>query len=114
MRILARLKALFGAKVDQTLKELEDPRADRSRSRATGGSGLGRTISKRIIEMHGRQIWAQSWPGAGSTLAFNQPLEGRGPVSFPDSHPPIACPACGKLTEPDWHLCTYCGGSLVE
>ena len=49
-------------------------RADRSRTRATGGSGLGLTISKQIIEAHGGQIWAQSWLGAGSTFAFSLPL----------------------------------------
>lgn len=88
-------------------------RADRARARATGGSGLGLTISKRIVEAHGGQIWAQSWPGAGSTFAFSLPLDRRGPVSQPDFHPPDICPTCGKPTEADWQLCAYCGGSLT-
>lgn len=88
-------------------------RADRSRARATGGSGLGLTISKRIIEMYGGQIWAQSWPGAGSTFAFSLPLNRHRPTPLPTSFPPASCPVCGKPTEPDWRLCAYCGGSLT-
>lgn len=45
-------------------------RADESRSRATGGSGLGLTIAKRIIEAHGGKIWAESKKGQGTTLIF--------------------------------------------
>jgi two-component system OmpR family sensor kinase/two-component system sensor histidine kinase BaeS len=49
-------------------------RADRSRARSTGGSGLGLTIARQIIEAHGGQIWAQSRPDTGSTFTFSLPI----------------------------------------
>lgn len=50
MSILARLKALFGAKVDQTLKELEDPRADLDYSLTRMQASL-RQISDSLVEV---------------------------------------------------------------
>ncbi len=49
-------------------------RADRSRSRATGGAGLGLTIARHLVEAHGGQIWAESAPGKGTTIHFTIPV----------------------------------------
>jgi two-component system sensor histidine kinase BaeS len=45
-------------------------RGDPSRSRETGGSGLGLTIARRIIDAHNGRIWAESTPGGGLTIRF--------------------------------------------
>ncbi len=49
-------------------------RADRSRTRATGGRGLGLTISGELIEAHGGTISVTSTPGAGSRFYFTVPV----------------------------------------
>jgi signal transduction histidine kinase len=48
-------------------------RRDSSRQRATGGSGLGLSIARHIVEAHSGHIWAEPTPGGGLTVAFALP-----------------------------------------
>ena len=49
-------------------------RVDKSRTGATGGSGLGLSIVKAIITAHGGQTSAESTPGKGTRILFTLPL----------------------------------------
>jgi len=46
-------------------------RADASRTSRKGGSGIGLSIVKKIIEDHGGRVWARSEAGKGTTIIFS-------------------------------------------
>lgn len=59
------------------------------------GSGLGLSISKQFIDLHGGQMWLESEPGVGSTFSFQLPM------SLPAS--PSATPARWISQDWVWH-----------
>jgi CheY-like chemotaxis protein len=56
--------------------------ADASTTRRYGGSGLGLTISRKLIEAMGGRLWVESQPGQGSVFHFT--------VSLPLASPSLA------------------------
>jgi signal transduction histidine kinase len=52
-------------------------RVDSSRSRATGGSGIGLSIAKAIVDAHGGTLRATSAPGKGSEFRITLPGSSR-------------------------------------
>jgi signal transduction histidine kinase len=59
------------------LKQIFTPffRTDRSRSRATGGVGLGLALTRRVVEAHNGTIGLHSAPGQGTTVTLDLPCE---------------------------------------
>lgn len=66
-----------------------------SRGRAQGGSGLGLTVSKQFIELHGGRMWFESEPGYGSVFSFKLPISP--PIEL------IAKPGGWLVQEWMWH-----------
>jgi PAS domain S-box-containing protein len=75
----------------EMLPRVFDPfaQADRSLHRAQGGLGVGLTLVKRLVEMHGGSVAAESaGPGRGSTFTVRLPAGPGSPLPHPAGEAP--------------------------
>ncbi|HMB22799.1 MAG TPA: ATP-binding protein [Anaerolineales bacterium] len=63
-----------GIPADQLAQIFEEFQQAPETSGTSGTTGLGLTISQRIVELHGGHMWAESVVGQGSTFSFNLPV----------------------------------------
>lgn len=59
---------------DTIFEEFRQVRNDETQ--AAGGTGLGLTLTKKFVELHGGEIWLESQVGEGTTIGFTLPLRG--------------------------------------
>lgn len=64
-------------KFDQIFESFEQ--VDATTSRTYGGTGLGLTITRQLIELHGGKIWVSSDVGKGTTFHFTLPVSDAAP-----------------------------------
>jgi signal transduction histidine kinase len=58
---------------ERIFEEFEQSRA--SGARVSEGTGLGLTLSRKLVELHGGRIWVESEVGRGSTFTFAIPRQ---------------------------------------
>lgn len=72
------------------LEKIFNPFVQASHTSPEQGTGLGLSLSRMMVELHGGRIWAESWPGLGATLSFTIPISSREMVRKVSAYPKAA------------------------
>ncbi|MBN2484861.1 MAG: response regulator [Bacteroidales bacterium] len=92
-----------GIGIDPTIQELIFERFTKIESdnnKLYRGAGLGLTISKKLVELLGGEIWVESFPGKGATFFFTLPAPVE--VAGIENIEPVSCASPSQTSKPDY------------